>query len=67
MWCAWLEVFDAAGRLAKTLSDAVLPAGLHSQVRNGLDDCGSRGGNGIYLARLNADSGRTLTKLIRPN
>jgi hypothetical protein len=47
-----LLVYDAAGRLVRTLVDATLAAGSHRAVWNGLDSSGQRSPSGVYFARL---------------
>jgi hypothetical protein len=47
-----LEVFDAAGRLVRTLVDESMPQGSHEAAWDGWDASGRNVGSGIYLARL---------------
>jgi N-acetylneuraminic acid mutarotase len=51
---AVLRVFDAGGRLVRTLVDAVQPAGLQSTRWDGLNDDGAAVGSGVYFCRLDA-------------
>jgi hypothetical protein len=59
-----LKVFDAQGRLVRTLMDQACPAGRHSAVWAGDDDDGRPVGSGIYFVRMEArgfkDSGKIL-------
>jgi hypothetical protein len=47
-----LRVFDAAGRLVRTLLDGRLPAGPHALAWAGDDDAGRRVASGQYYCRL---------------
>ncbi|HPF35383.1 MAG TPA: FlgD immunoglobulin-like domain containing protein [Candidatus Krumholzibacteria bacterium] len=47
-----LAVYDAAGRLVRTLVDGVLPAGEHAVNWNGEHQDGRRGAAGVYFVRL---------------
>lgn len=58
---AALEVFDASGRLARTLASGVLPAGEHSAPFDLTDHAGRRLGAGLYFVRLRAE-GQVLTQ-----
>ncbi|MBU8870179.1 MAG: T9SS type A sorting domain-containing protein [Gemmatimonadales bacterium] len=49
-----LKVFDAAGRLVRTLVDEHHAAGRHDQVWNGQDSAGRMCSAGVYLYRLEA-------------
>jgi PA domain len=50
-----LSVFDAAGRLVRTLLDENLVANEYTATWNGRDDTGRGVGSGVYFARLVAD------------
>jgi hypothetical protein len=50
-----LKVFDAAGRLLRTIIDERRPAGRHQARWDGCDDRGRRLASGVYLYRLDAD------------
>lgn len=50
-----LNVFDAAGRLVRTLTDGVKPAGNHTVTWDGTDLSGRRAPVGMYLVVLNID------------
>ncbi len=47
-----LQIFDAAGRLIRTLVDDTRPAGSYEVVWNGLDDKGTSVTSGIYFCRF---------------
>ena len=51
---ARLDIFDARGRLVRSLLDADLGAGDHVAVWDGRDDHGRPARSGAYLARLTA-------------
>jgi hypothetical protein len=51
---ARLEIYDATGRLVRTLADAPMTAGVHTIVWNGLDDAGHPSESGVYFYRLKA-------------
>jgi len=51
---ARLDIFDARGRLVRSLLDADLQAGDHVAVWDGRDDHGRSAPSGTYLARLTA-------------
>lgn len=49
-----LDVFDAGGRLVRTLLDGALPAGKHEAMWTGADQSGHRVDAGVYFYRLRA-------------
>lgn len=51
-----LEVFDAAGRLVRTLVDRTMPGGAHEVVWDGKRSGGERVGSAVYYVRLKAGS-----------
>lgn len=51
---ARLSVYDAAGRLVRTLVDGQRGAGLHSVTWDGRDDMGRGAAAGVYLYRFEA-------------
>lgn len=55
-----LRVYDAAGRVVRTLVDGRAEAGVHSASWDGIDDSGRAVGSGVYLYRLTAN-GETLS------
>ena len=56
-----LQIFDVSGRLIRTLVDASVAAGDHSEEWDGRDDGGRRVASGAYLIRLQT-GGATLTR-----
>ena len=50
-----LNVFDAAGRLVRTLANGIVPAGNHTVPWDGADLSGRRAPVGMYIAVLNVD------------
>ncbi len=51
---ATLRVYDAAGRLVRTLLDGMFDAGMHEIVWDGKDDRGRPVGSGVFFIRLDA-------------
>ncbi len=51
---ATLQIFDASGRLVRTLLDAPLTSGSHALEWDGRDDQGRSVGSGMYFYRLKA-------------
>lgn len=49
-----IEVFDASGRMIRTLLDEARPAGANQVAWDGLDDAGRSVGSGVYFYRLKA-------------
>jgi len=60
---ATLAIYDARGRLVRTLVDGTLAAGSHSIIWNGTDESGGRVASGVYFYRIAADK-KTATKKI---
>jgi flagellar hook assembly protein FlgD len=52
-----LQVFDATGRLVRTLVSSTLPAGPHNVVWEGADEAGRPAPAGLYYYRLSTDAG----------
>jgi hypothetical protein len=52
---AKLAIYDAQGRLVRTLVDDALAGGSHSIVWNGTNEAGGRVGSGVYFYRVTAD------------
>jgi flagellar hook assembly protein FlgD len=50
-----LTIYDATGRLVRTLVDRVEDAGYKSAIWNGKDDEGNDASSGIYFYKLKAD------------
>jgi hypothetical protein len=47
-----IRVYDAAGRVVRTLVDGFQPGGAQSVVWDGRNDRGARAASGVYLCRL---------------
>jgi flagellar hook assembly protein FlgD len=61
---AQLAVYDASGRLLRTLLDADLPAGTHSSPWDGTDATGHALGSGAYFCRLTAGGNSVTGRLL---
>lgn len=61
---ASLRVFDARGRLVKSLISAHLPAGQHSATWNGLDDRGQPAPSGVYFYRLESSGQKVERRML---
>lgn len=59
-----LEVFDAQGRLVRTLAEATFPAGVHGVEWDHRSDAGWVLGAGIYLYRINAGAFQDQRKMV---
>jgi len=57
----WLQVYDPAGRLVRTLVKGHLSAGAHVAAWNGLNDAGAAAPSGVYFLRLETE-GRVETR-----
>ena len=60
---ARIEVFDAAGKHVRTITDAVFAPGVHSASWDGLTERGNRARPGAYFVRV-AAGGRTASRLL---
>ena len=60
-----LEVFDAGGRLVRSLLNSSLGAGAQSVVWDGLDARGEVAPSGIYMFRASGATGATTAKAIK--
>ncbi len=56
-----LQLYDASGRLVRTLVDGPQTPGFHELTWDGRGAGGAQAGSGVYFCRLTAD-GRTLTR-----
>ena len=61
---ATLRVYDASGRLVRTLLDAPLPAARHRRRWDGTDDSGRRVASGVYYARLVSPYAASVVKML---
>jgi len=59
-----LSVYDATGRLVRTLVDENLPAGVYSATWNGRDSEGAPVPNGVYFYRLTSGGHNLTTKTV---
>ncbi|MDI6809761.1 MAG: FlgD immunoglobulin-like domain containing protein [Candidatus Eisenbacteria bacterium] len=59
-----LRVFDASGRLVRTLIDSKLKAGGHTVAWDGKNDRGVRLGSGVYFYQIETECGFKSTKKI---
>ncbi len=59
-----LSIFDATGRLVKTLEHGKLEAGTHTYMWDGTNNMGSESHTGIYFVRLTANKRSVTKKLI---
>ncbi|UCG43072.1 MAG: T9SS type A sorting domain-containing protein, partial [candidate division WOR-3 bacterium] len=59
-----LQVFDASGRVVRTLISGRRAAGTYTTTWNGKDDAGRKLARGIYFVRLKTLSEMTKTKTI---
>lgn len=61
---ARLAIYDARGRLVRTLVDEALAEGAHAVVWNGTDESGGRVGSGVYFYRVVADKRSEAKKIL---
>lgn len=59
-----LRIYDAAGRLVRSLANEPLPAGSHERRWNGVDSRGAPVSSGVYLCRLDAGSFSRTRKMV---
>lgn len=59
-----VSLYDAAGRLARTLADEPLPAGRHRRVWDGADDRGRPLAAGIYFVRFEGKTAQVGEKVV---
>jgi hypothetical protein len=59
-----LNIFDAQGKLVRTLEDGARPAGMHQVVWDGRDDDGRQAATGVYFVRLVAGSYEMTKKVV---
>ena len=61
---ASLRIYDASGRLIRTLAGGIYEAGLHEIVWNGTGDDGRRVSSGVYFCRFESSSFSQTQKLV---
>ncbi len=61
---ARLRVFDASGRLVRTLVDGVVTPGAHSETWDGTNQAGGRVSPGVYFYRLEARQASTTGRML---
>jgi flagellar hook assembly protein FlgD len=60
-----MEIFDARGRLVRTLFEGRREAGVWTEMWDGRDRRGSPAASGVYFARLKTAGGAaTIRKLV---
>ncbi|MGD8396389.1 MAG: FlgD immunoglobulin-like domain containing protein [Candidatus Eiseniibacteriota bacterium] len=59
-----LEVYDAGGRLVRSLVDGDLPAGVHAVTWNGIDQKGQSVPSGVYFYRLDTATEHQTRKML---
>jgi len=62
-----LRIYDASGRLVRTILDGRLKVGLHMYSWNGKDSLGRKVGQGVYFIRLITPHGDILKKVVALN
>lgn len=60
---ARVRIHDARGRLVRTLSDGVIPAGPQERVWDGRDDAGRAVASGVYAVDVTTPRGRAVTRV----
>ncbi|MCA9729875.1 MAG: T9SS type A sorting domain-containing protein [Candidatus Eisenbacteria bacterium] len=58
------ELYDATGRLVRTLANEVMPAGRYQRVWDGRSEIGQRVPSGIYFVRLDAGAHHARLKIV---
>ncbi len=59
-----LQVFDATGRVVRTLVDDTQQAGYYTQTWNGLDDAGTKVSTGVYFIRFHTSDHTATEKVV---
>ena len=59
-----LRIFDAAGRLVRTLVNGERPAGTYRETWDGMDSSGTAAASGIYFCRFDAGGYRRTIKIV---
>ncbi|MCX5753045.1 MAG: T9SS type A sorting domain-containing protein [Candidatus Krumholzibacteria bacterium] len=61
---ASLAIYDAQGRLVRTLVEGTLVGGSHSVIWNGTNGSGARVASGVYFSRIVADKKSATKKIL---
>ncbi|HEY5133150.1 MAG TPA: FlgD immunoglobulin-like domain containing protein, partial [Candidatus Krumholzibacteriaceae bacterium] len=59
-----IRIFDAAGRLVRTLVNGERPAGTYRETWDGMDSSGTAAASGIYFCRFDAGGYRRTIKIV---
>jgi hypothetical protein len=59
-----IRIFDAGGRLVRTIDMGAVGAGVHRTTWNGMDDQGHRLAAGLYLLKVSLDGNETSSRLL---
>jgi hypothetical protein len=59
-----LRIYDARGKLVRSLKDEALPSGLHEVTWNGRDNNGLSVATGVYFVRFAAGDYETTQKIV---
>jgi hypothetical protein len=59
-----LRIYDAQGKLVRTLLDQQMPAGAHSAVWDGMDNSGSQAATGVYFVQFTAGAKQMTKKVV---
>ena len=59
-----LQIYDARGKLVRTLKNDVVPAGQHEAVWDGRDNSGNQMATGVYFVRFIAGSYEMTRKVV---
>lgn len=59
-----VAIYDAAGRLVKTLVQGHLASGPHSLIWDGRTNGGTRAACGVYFCRLSTPPGAELSRMV---
>jgi flagellar hook assembly protein FlgD len=57
-----LEIYNLRGQLVRGLADALLPAGSHHFVWNGIDNNNRAVGSGIYFIKVQSGGRSTIER-----
>lgn len=59
-----IRLYDAAGRLTRTIAEGSFPAGRHQRVWDGADDGGRPVAAGIYIVRIDAGTDQARRRIV---